>query len=84
MNYRAALHAIVAACFAISTGAVVLAGFSEVVTQNVAAICGLIGLVLSTYLGSTTTGVSVAADRPRPPRRVATAGPTVRQDLLHP
>ena len=63
MNLRAALHAVVAACLAISAGTVVLAGLPEVWAHNVVATSALIGIVLETYLASTSTGESIAKAR---------------------
>lgn len=58
MNIRALLHVLAAVATALAGGTVVFAGFDEVITKDIAAVAALVGIAVSTYLGSTTTGVS--------------------------
>lgn len=43
---------------AIAGGTIKFAGIDDIVTQNIAAGAALVSLAISTYLASTTTGVS--------------------------
>lgn len=59
-QFRAILHALDVGAAAIVAGTITLSGFNPVMTKDIVSGCAVFVLVVSTYLGSTTTGVSKA------------------------
>lgn len=59
-NIRALLHSIAVAMFAVAAGTITF-GLSESVAQYVVGAAAFIGLIVDTYLASTSTGQNAAS-----------------------
>lgn len=63
MNVRALLHSLAVAAFAVAGGTVEF-GLSDAVSHYVVGAASLIGIVITTYLASTSTGENAASTTP--------------------
>lgn len=57
-NGRAILHMVSALATAIAGGTVSFVGISDIWSKDIAAVAALIGIAITTYLASSTTGAS--------------------------